>query len=238
MVDEDLSQRLPRHTQRQLTYTGSVESNMPTLASQATQTWDGLMREMRHSQVVVWLDNWYCERYGVDPERPVTSTDLSAVAVLVLSSADLRPADRTRSHSLPQYQGSPNLHHLTIRVDQVAEDVCEALDALNAKVDELMQHPPQRTHIRVPLDIQRPSRPSLRWRPLTLSENRVSTNVELLQVINDLLQVRDHTANVLPLLVDEKVHYAILRMQLARSYSSWYIRGWMKDVPVLYGVCT
>ena len=43
--------------------------------------------------------------------------------------------------------------------------------------------------IRVPLDETRDARQSLQWRPLTLSENRVSESTELLHVLQELLEL-------------------------------------------------
>ena len=237
-VHPQLSQSLPRASRRALQHTGMVQAEMPSLALQARTSFDQLEAAMVGQQVVVWLDNWYCERFGVDPEQPVHSTDLSAAAVLLLSTADERPADRTRSHSLPHYSNTVNLHHLTVRVDAVATEVSEAMQALVTKVQRLEQHPPQRASLRVPLDLQRPQRAALQWRALTLSRHRVSANTELLSVLKDLLALRERTRNVVPLLVDEKVHYAVLRMQLARAYSQWDVQEWMRDMPLLYGVCT
>ena len=113
----------------------------------------------------------------------------------------------------------------------------ECHTALSSKVVALMQSPPHRAHVRVPLDISRPQRPRLQWRPLTLSENRVSANVELLDLLGDIRGLKDHTGNVMPLLVDEKVHYTIVRMMVAQPYRQWDMRSWLTDIPLLYGVC-
>jgi hypothetical protein len=96
-----LEENLSRASRRQLTYTGALQAELPTLANQAKEAGKELWEKLRGQQLVVWIDNWYCERFGVNPEQPVASTDLTAMAVLPLSSADDRPEMRTRSHSLP-----------------------------------------------------------------------------------------------------------------------------------------
>ena len=237
VVEHDLTHSLSRANRRRLGWTGAVTAELPSLAKQATAAWDKMMADLRDQQVVVWLDNWYCERYGANPAQPVASTDLSALAVLILSTADDRPASHTRSHSLPPYSGHVSMLHLTIRVPTVAAEVTSSLRELIQKVAKLARRPPGRTSIRVPLDIDRPARPSLHWRPLTLTEKRVSTNTELFLVLQDLLPLRTRTGNVVPVLVDEKVHYAVTRMLLARSFRSWDLRGWLSGMPLLYGVC-
>lgn len=96
-----LAAQLPRTTQRALSYTGTTVANLPTLAERARTAGVELKEEMRNQQLVVWMDNWYCERYGVNPEQPNASTDVTACAVLILSSADDGPSAHTRSHTLP-----------------------------------------------------------------------------------------------------------------------------------------
>ena len=237
VFDPDLTESLSRANRRRIGYTGSVIPDLPSLARQAITAWDKTVADMRGQQVVLWLDNWYCERYGTNPAQPVASTDLSALAFLILSTADDSPASHTRSHSLPPYAGHVSMLHLTIRVPTVAAEVTSSLQDLIKKVQKLVRRPPARTVVRVPLDIDRPARPSLQWRPLTVTEKRVSTNTELLLVLQDLRPLRESTGNVVPLLVDEKVHYAVTRMLLAKSFRPWDLRTWLAGLPLLYGVC-
>ena len=100
-TENRLEESLSRATRRVLKYTGAVQAELPTLEKQAKEASQSLWGDLQGQQLLVWVDNWYCERFGVNPQRPVNSTDLTAMAVLPLSSADDRPADRTRSHSLP-----------------------------------------------------------------------------------------------------------------------------------------
>ena len=37
-------------------------------------------------------------------------------------------------------------------------------------------------------------------------------------------------------MVDEKIHYAVCRMMYARSYVRYDVLGWLRAVPLLYGV--
>ena len=232
-----LTQRLPRRDRRQVGYTGSVRVELPSLASQAQAACRSLWEDMRGQQLVLWVDNWYCERYGVDPANPVASTDLSAAAVLILSSADDRPAHRTRSHQLPPFRGHVDLLFLFNRVGSVASDLVQSLGSLVGLVNRLNLQAVQRTDIRVPLDIQRPARRSLQWRTAMLTESRVSSNTELFALLCDVQDLRHHSGCVLPLLVDEKVYYAITRMMLSKSFGPWQVWQWMGRMPLLYGTC-
>ena len=138
----------------------------------------------------------------------------------------------------PAFRDHVTLHHMVIRLGDVAVDVVAALQQLQSKVLDVLAEPLPLSYVRVPLDIQRPVRRRLQWRALTLSENRVGANTELMQVLLDLQRLRAHSENVLPLLVDEKVHYAISRMMLSRGFVPWDVSAVLEGVPLLYGVCT
>ena len=90
--------------------------------------------------------------------------------------------------------------------------------------------------IRVPLDIRRLGRPPRQWRPLSLSENRVGTNVELVAVLEDARRLQRRTGGSLPFLVDEKVHYAVMRMMHSPLLGSVDMLAWLHRVPLVYGV--
>jgi hypothetical protein len=90
--------------------------------------------------------------------------------------------------------------------------------------------------VRVPLDLQRPARKSLQWRALTLSEYRVSANAELLHVLGDVRALQAHSGLDMPLLVDEKVHYAISRLLYSQPFGELDGAAWLRRVPMLYGV--
>ena len=90
--------------------------------------------------------------------------------------------------------------------------------------------------IRVPLDESRDVRQSLQWRPLTLSENRVSENTELLHVLEELLELQAHARGTMPVLVDEKIYYSVLRMMHSRVFQRHDMAHWLGNMPLLYGV--
>ena len=234
--DPSLSQRLSRSVRRQLGYTGAVQVEMATLAEQATVAAEELWESVRGKQCLIWIDNWYCERYGTNPDRSNLSTDLTALAVLILSSTADTPAARTRSHTLPDFRGHVSLHHMTLRVDAVDLDVRDTLRALMRKVEDVLSVALHGSWLRVPLDLQRPERRTLQWRALSVSQDRVSANVELVRVMADVLTLRDHTGGVLPMVVDEKVHYTLLRMMHSRLFGDYDVAGWLQHVPLLYGV--
>jgi hypothetical protein len=234
-TSRSLTDRLRRSTRRTLAFTGAVEVDLPTLASRALEAVSAVMNALPQQQVVLWVDNWFLERYGTNPARPVNSTDVTAMAVLFLSTKEDTPSQATRSHRIPAFPGHLTLHRMTIHLDNVAADLWDNLDSLSAKVTELMQFPLEASHIRVPLDVRRARKRSLQWRAFSLTENRLSTNRELMDVLQDVRAVQQHVGRDLVLLVDEKVHYAVMRVLHSQPFTTYDAHRWMERVPMVYG---
>ena len=234
--DSTLTHSLSRRDRRALGYSGTVQVTLPTLQSQATAASQQLFTDMGGQSVVVWFDNWYCERYGTSFSQPVLSTDLTAVAVLLLTSSDDTAASRTRRQTAPPYAGPVGLHHMAMRIATVDTDVQDAAVALLTAVHNLTQLEMDGSEVRVPLDVSRPSRTALQWRPMSLAEHRVSSNVELLHFLDDIRALRSTVNGPMPLLVDEKIYYTVSRMLHSRVFVGYDVAGWLKDMPLLYGV--
>jgi hypothetical protein len=107
---------------------------------------------------------------------------------------------------------------------------------LLVKVERLLVVDIQPGAIRVPLDVHRPERPTRQWQSLALTENRVSSNVELLAVLEDCQRLQVHVGGSLPLLVDEKVHYAVMRMIHSPVLGAMNVSAWLQHIPLVYGV--
>ena len=215
-----------------------VKIRLPTLASQTVQVMQELRQLMVSGQLdlVIWVDNWYWERYLTNPANPVASQNVTVFGVLLLSSTEEGPLAGTRSHRLPQFAGHLSLHHLTVRVQNAAPLVLQSTAKLIRQVSQLAAHPIQASSLRVPLDIRRPSRQSLQWRSLTVSQQRVSTGPELVQVLEDVRQFQQLVQKPTPLLMDEKVHYSVSRLSYSRSFEEYDVSGWLRQIPRLYGV--
>jgi hypothetical protein len=101
-----------------------VHVELPTLKQQAVTAATLLWDDIQDTQVVVWVDNWYVERYTTNPDRCNVSTNVTAFAVLPLhSTAASASAVTTRSRHLPPFPGHLTLHMMCIRVDGVAASV-------------------------------------------------------------------------------------------------------------------
>ena len=232
----NLVERLRRATRRELGWTGAFKVDLPSLSQRAGERMVQLMRSVKNQQVLFWVDNWYAERYGVNPVHRNLSRDVTAMAVLLLSSTDQAVAQSTRSRRWASFPGHVTLHSMTLAVDRVAHDVADSLRSLARCVAELQAVPLQAGWIRVPLDQNRTNRRSLQWQAWGLSQNRVSSTAELVEVLQELKVHQGHVGGVTPVLVDEKIHYSVMRLMYSPMLAGYDMVGWMKDTPLLYGV--
>ena len=91
-------------------------------------------------------------------------------------------------------------------------------------------------NIRAPLDIIRPvlaKRPH--WRPFCLSQEKVSGNVLLLNLLQFSRDLAQHTRPVVPVLCDENIHYRICKMMYGEKTTGWNVRLFLRSHPILYG---
>ena len=228
-------QQQPRATRRAVRTLGQVVVELPTLAEQAAATVTALMADLVNADVVIWIDNWYWERYLPTVDRSNRSLDVTVAAALVLKWPDRGPASGTRRQTMPVPMGHLGLSHMVMRVGTVDSMAIHAYRRLMHVVTQLRTQPLQPSELRVPLDVQRPRRRRLHWRPLTMYEDRVGSAAELLWVMQDIRELQGRVGRPVMLLVDEKVHYSIMRMLYSQPYSQYDVHRWLVQVPVLYG---
>ena len=230
-----LTQQLSRASRRQLGHSGTVVAELPPLRSQAASAARLLWNSLVGRDVVLWLDNWYWERFTTDVATPVRSQDVSVLAVLPMLSTAEGPAARTRARVWDAFPGHVSLLLMTNRVAIADTFIRRSFGRLCDKSQALVRCNLTGAAIRVPLDIARPQRARLQWRSLSLSQWKVGTTVELIQLLEDVTAIQQHVGRAVPLLVDEKVHYALCRLMYNRGYQRWNVCTMLKDVPLLYG---
>ena len=109
-VEHGLQDTLPRRARRLLGYVGAVKVNVPTMRQAAESARRELWDQLKDRDAVLWCDNWYLQRYSTNPDAPVLSQDVTAMAVLLLREGPgAAPAARTRSRDIPVFPG-----HLTL----------------------------------------------------------------------------------------------------------------------------
>jgi len=213
---------------------GIVRVELPTLRQQAAMAARELWYLLASEEAVMWLDNWYFERYSPDPQRPVRSLNVTAFGILFLHSTEDTPASRTRRRSLGRFTGHPDPSTVSSNVDSRATDADTAFAKLGRKVAQLLDEDRTYGDIRVPLDVVRSDRPRRQWRTLSLSENRVGTAVELVGVLGEVVEYQRRAGAILPLLVDEKIHYSIMKMLYSSTYAHLAGRAYLRQVPLVY----
>jgi hypothetical protein len=225
------SGHLPRAQRRALRSAGLVPASEPSLADRAQaavrRRWAGL----RDQDVVVWVDNWYIWRFSTDPLTPDLSLNLTAMGLLHLAG----PRD-TRSTRVLEYPGHMTAAAVVGVLDTTAYQIMVALDRLDTAVDAVLGADLSYGDIRVPLDVKRTQVSSLQWEPLALSQSRVGDNLGLLEVAAAVLEVQEQTQRVLPLLVDEKIHYSLCKRLYAQRWQTWDMAALLHRVPLVYGV--
>ena len=167
-----------------LARTGAVARNLPTLKEASAKAVLDLWESMRDVQVVVWLDNWYRKRYGTDPIKDM-SLNVSAMAVLHIQS-------------IPVFPGYLSFTEVLKGVVVNVRRLAGSFDRLHSGISAINREDLRPEWIRVPLDVQRSEMRSLQWLPYVLTEETVSSQLELLGILDGLQPLQNHTRRTTP----------------------------------------
>ena len=74
------------------------------------------------------------------------------------------------------------------------------------------------------------------WRLFAQSKEKVTGGVGLLNLLTFVKDTAQKTNRVLPLLVDENIHYRILNFLYGAKNQRWNMRAYLRYVLVVYGV--
>ena len=77
---------------------------------------------------------------------------------------------------------------------------------------------------------------SLQWQPLYLSELTTGSQVDLVQLMQEIRSVQLHTRRALPVLVDMNIHYRLMKLLYSVNTMHLDMRMWLSAFPLLYGV--
>ena len=77
---------------------------------------------------------------------------------------------------------------------------------------------------------------SLQWLPYGLTDQTVSSQIDLLAILADLDVLRVQSRMVLPLLVDMDIHYRIMKLLYGQSTLRWEYAAHLVLTPVRYRV--
>ena len=167
-VEESRAQR------RILARSGLARYSAPLLKEKAAVRLQTRWNKIHRQWVVLWMDNWYNKQFTTNLDNNDKSLNATALAVLLLKDA-------------PRYwHGHPSLEELERRVPVVARMLWNTEGTFARILRDLgfASTGPVVRNIRASLDIIRPvpaKRPH--WRPLCLSQEKVSRNVSLLHLL-------------------------------------------------------
>ena len=221
-VEKDV--HLSRRARRLLSSTGAVQPRVPQLREEACAAAGRLWELCDRRQVVVWLDNWYRKRFGTDPITNDLSLNVSVLAVL-------------HTTALPQFPGQLSAVDVLSGLPAVAQRLLETHTEIRRGVRCVNEEALQPEWIRVPLDIQRTGMRSLQWLPYLLTPLTVSSQIDLVQILDNLEPLRTRSRHCMPLLVDMDIHYRVMKMMYGESLCKWNFRRSLTSTPILYGVC-
>jgi hypothetical protein len=228
---------LHRGARRELSQTGQVGSQLPDIHRMAVEAARATDALIPGQELLVWLDNWCWLRYTTDPEHVSLSQNLSVIAVLPLTEMVARaPAGRLRSTGMPVFMGHLDLLDMVRRLDAVVALANASIVSLMRHTEHIRASQLSLSWIRVPLDFRRSNMVSLQWRGYLLSELVVSANLDLLKLMDMLRRLQARSCQTMPLLVDENIHYRLLRMMHAEGTQDYDVRDWLSRIPLLFGI--
>lgn len=230
-----LGTQMARRERRALATTGAVVTAIPSLREDADMAAARLWESFPGRQAILWMDNDYRERWGTDPARLNLSLNITAMCVLFLDMDSPGPTT-TRSSRIPDFPGHLTTSRVVWRVRDVAALLVEGLAALHHNVRELNAMALGADTIRVPLDVKRTGIRALPWRPCLLSEYQVSSNEDLVALLGMATKLQERSRVALPLLLDENIHYRVMRLLHSTSHKDVDVGDWLSRVPVLYGI--
>ena len=177
---------------------------------------------MHRREVCIWFDNLRRYRSGADPHSPDLTLNCRTVVVL-------------HTIALTAYPGLLVLVEIEATVPKVADDVFRSHRASFDHID-VANEGIQRVWVRALLDIARKNVRSLNRRFFSPSQLRSGTHKELLQLVVDLSCVEHRTRHCVPLLVDMKMHFALLKLCYGAAYVPWNVPQLPLGFPLVSGV--
>ena len=208
---------------------GQADAAADTVDEQAAAALKATLSLVLSSCCVLWIDNWYRAQYTTHPDESDLSQNCTAMAVLQLKQ---RPT---------YWAGHPAIEDLAARITTVARAVQQRERRITQTLRDMGfadRWAPDTGNVRAPLDVRRDAWTvqAPLWRLFALSKEKVTGGVALLNLLHFAKDVAKQTNTVLPLLVDENIHYRILKLLYGAKNQRWNMRAYLPYVPVVYGV--
>ena len=140
---------------------------------------------------------------------------------------------RSELDILPEY---PKLDALKQRLLLVARRLRDYFLGLCDATKTLLQGPIEAKDIRAPLDCIRTNVRSFQQKPFFLTDHTTRSQPDLVILVHLLVEVQQHSSKVVPILVDDNIHYRLCKMMYSKVYAQYNLAFFLNRCPVLYGV--
>ena len=145
---------------------------------------------MENRQVCVWIDNCYIKQYGTHPTIQDQSQNCTALWSVEIPCR------------LLYFRGHPHIDVLIGSIGSVAAALVRMKRSFHRIVTDLgvlADRPAAIPSIRGPLDIVRDPLPNPGWKPLLLSTHQVSSYRGLVEVVDYIVSLSNHTHPIVPI---------------------------------------
>ena len=212
-----------RVQRRCLAHMGQCSYHVPSFVVQGATACTSLWQTLEGKPAVLWFDNFYRRNFRPVPGNENRSLNCTAGAIILLK----RPVD-----VMPSF---PSLSVLRQRIGYTADLLVQSHKNFIDGLQGLMDDPIRLQHVRCPLDIRQANVTSPAWTPFFLIDLTVSATPDLVSIIHGLQEVQQHTQHRLPLLVDENIHYRVLKLVYSINYAWYNVPLFITRTPVVYG---
>jgi hypothetical protein len=216
---------LPRSQLRAEIKAGKAHHSCGHLANRANRAARKTWLFVHRKPVVLWIDNYF---YGTSAQRaPHKDPSQNATAMAMFVQTD----------AFPYFAGQPALRELYRAIGGVATQLRNEDRRIPSTLRTLRADANWAT-LRCPLDKLRDPKvvTGPKWRPLMLTPEVISSTKGLVNSLRFAADMKDHLSGLVPVLVDENIHYRTLKLLYGQKMAQWRVPEALRHVPLLYGV--
>ena len=169
-------------------------------------------RWMENWQVCVWIASCYSKQYGTHPTIQDQSQNCTALCVVEIP------------RMLPYFRRHPTIDVLIGSMGSVAAALVRMKRSFHGIMTDLgllADRHPAIPSIRAPIDIVQDPLPNPGWKPLLLRMHQVPLYKGLVEVLDYIASLSNHTHPIIPILVDENIHKRCLKLLYTDRTQQW-----------------
>ena len=186
------------------------------------ETW----RWMEKWQVCFWIDNCYIKQYGTHRTIQDQSQNCTELCVVGITCR------------LPHFRGHTTIDVLFGSIGNVAAALVRMKQSFRGIVTDLgllADRPAPIPTISAPLNSVRDPVPNPGWKPLLVTMHDLSSYNGLVEVLDYIASMSNHTPPIVSILVDENIQKGCLKVSYCDRMQHWNWHEKLKRTPILYG---